>query len=278
MGQSTSKNINPPPYDQLAKCEKPQQDVLSKEQITKMIFSSPINEKTKAIMQNKKLQIPVEYIPVEELRHIIDKQNVKSFKILHEFVDDKKKFQNIIIGYDPLWLYILISNKDKLIEYLLPHIDLKYNNIKNWNKYDTPVHMCFWKGNINLMNKIMKIDNRLILQKNIFGLTPFDYFLINKYFSFDYSQHTIHEYDDLINNIGKNMFLELLKNKTTEEYTQNFITIPVNSTFIEIFGIILGKIKQDIHTTKYIAERLCKYEILEMYMKNLNQNILNLIL
>jgi hypothetical protein len=83
------------------------------------------------------------------------------------------------------------------------------------------------------MIKIIKYKESLLLNVNIRGITPFDFFLIGITV---HNKYNLEKQTEIINLINKKTFVRLSKNKTIKEYENSGINIPAGSTFTDILN------------------------------------------
>ena len=283
MGNNSNKELlaskeHPPPYDKIYEKQQLEKQQLEQEKqeynikMTKILFLNEFNEEIYEIFVKRNINICPQTINTNIIKTIIETKNIEVFKKIFDIIDDKYKFVNTyVINKKYLFEHILNVKKYEFFEYIFNYIDFNLiitdNYINdNWFNNQTVAHMICWEGDYESIMLLVKQKKHMMVDKDSYGLTPFDVFLLGQYLKQVYFAPT--QIDNFINSISSDIFTILFNNKTTKKLEKKKFpfVIPINSSFVDIVNIICDKSRKIDESSKnfftYFNLKICK-KILE---------------
>lgn len=238
-------NDNPPSYDTLC-TNKILNDDDMKEIIKLAFIASPIDKICK-FAKDKNIKIDVSSIPQSVLIDIVNNDNNIEFGQLAAATNISDLLQVKLVDTKLfLMLYKNIYEKKrpwKIVSDFLPDLiklNFKHNGelSKLWCKDDSLAHAIFWANEIDIMLKIIKYDQKLLLEKNEYGFTPIHFLVFGARY---YDIPNLDKHKEIINLIDNKIFLKVVNTKLLAKYTRPDITIEKGTSFVELMQILYDK-------------------------------------
>lgn len=137
-----------------------------------------------------------------------------------------------------------------IISEIIQYVDITYVNtgaLANWCVGDTILHTACWFNKFDLIKKIIMMNKDLLFVTNDHGFTPLAMLLIGARVGNGGRDYGVHKelFTFICSEYNSIQLLKILQHSTTKIYdkksTENatsIITIPINSSFINIVEII----------------------------------------